>query len=267
MSRLIPRTAVSSFSTSTDLVRLATAAAASLLLSACASQPSGPDPVQQRLTELDERIARVDRIVDNQSLIQLAQRIEAQQAQLRELNGRIDELQNANEQLKRQQRDLYADLDQRLKAAPPAVAPREPVAVAPVVAAVQPAGDEQQSYTRAFDLLKNGDYAAAVTAFKQQAASFPAGALADNTQYWLGEAYYVMRDYPAAATAFEKVISGWPNSRKLADAQLKLGYTQFEQKRLAQARSTLQQVVTKYPGTDAAKLAAERLSKIPADAR
>ena len=236
-----------------------------MLLSACASQPSGPDPVQQHLAELDERVARVDRIVDNQSLIQLAQRIEAQQAQLRELNGRIDELQNANEQLKRQQRDLYADLDQRLKA--PSTAVRPEVAPPQPVAVVVPAGDEQQSYARAFDLLKNGDYAAAVAAFKQQASSFPAGALADNTQYWLGEAYYVMRDYPAAATAFEKVLAGWPNSRKLADAQLKLGYTQFEQKRLAQARTTLQQVVTKFPGTDAAKLAAERLSKIPADAR
>lgn len=239
--------------------------AAALLLAGCASQPAGPDPVQLHLTQLDERVARIDRILDNQSLVQLAQRIEAQQAQLRELNGRIDELQNTNEQLRRQQRDLYADLDQRLKSAASApVAPAEPL---PAVPMAQPAGDEQQQYTRAFDLLKNGDYPAAVAAFKQQAASFPAGALADNTQYWLGEAYYVMRDYPAAASAFEKVISGWPNSRKLADALLKLGYTQFEQKRLAQARGTLQQVVTRFPGTDAAKLAAERLSKIPADAR
>lgn len=247
------------------LAALVAAGAAGLLLAGCAAQPAGSDPVQLHLTQLDERVARIDRILDNQSLVQLAQRIEAQQAQLRELNGRIDELQNTNEQLRRQQRDLYADLDQRLKSA--ASAPAAPVEVPPTLPAPQPAGDEQQQYTRAFDLLKNGDYPAAVAAFKQQAASFPAGALADNTQYWLGEAYYVMRDYPAAAAAFEKVISGWPNSRKLADALLKLGYTQFEQKRLAQARATLQQVVTRFPGTDAAKLAAERLSKIPADAR
>lgn len=210
-------------------------------------------------------MARIDRILDNQSLVQLAQRIEAQQAQLRELNGRIDELQNTNEQLRRQQRDLYSDLDQRLKSA--AKAPPAVVETPPALPVAQPAGDEQQQYNRAFELLKNGDYPAAVAAFKQQAASFPAGALADNTQYWLGEAYYVMRDYPAAAAAFEKVISGWPNSRKIGDALLKLGYTQFEQKRLAQARSTLQQVVMRFPGTDAAKLATERLSKIPADAR
>ncbi|MCX7037451.1 MAG: tol-pal system protein YbgF [Proteobacteria bacterium] len=257
---------MSSSSTSTNLRCLA-AATAALLLTACASQPTGPDPVQQRFSELEERVARVDRIVDNQSLVQLEQRIELQQAQLRELNGRIDELQNANEQLKRQQRDLYADLDQRIKAAPAPTAQQEPASLVATPVVAQATGDEQQQYTRAFDLLKNGDYAAAVSAFKQQAVSFPTGALADNTQYWLGEAYYVMRDYPAAAAAFEKVIAGWPSSRKLADAQLKLGFTQFEQKRLAQARATLQQVVTRFPGTDAAKLAAERLSKIPADAR
>ena len=107
---------------------------------------------------------------------------------------------------------------------------------------------------------------AAVNAFRQLAAAFPAGALADNTQYWLGEAYYVTRDYDHAAACFEKVLSGWPNSRKAPDAMLKLGYTQYEQKRAATARATLQLVIARYPGTDAARLAGERLQKIAADA-
>jgi len=45
---------------------------------------------------------------------------------------------------------------------------------------------------------------------------------------------------------------------------LKLGYTQVEQKKLAAGRTTLQQVVDKFPDTDAAKLAADRLAKLPA---
>ena len=242
------------------------------LLAGCATAPAD-DPNPRRIDELDARVARIDRILDNQSLIQLAQRVESLQGEVRALNGRIEELQNANEALRKQQRDLYQDLDQRLKAAAakPAAAPVVPVA--PVsgssvsAPAAAPTGDEQAQYTKAFDTLKAGDYAAAVDAFRQLAAVFPNGALADNTQYWLGEAYYVMRDYDHAAACFETVLQTWPSSRKAPDALLKLGYTQFEQKKTAAAKATLQQVGTRFPGTDAARLAGERLQKMAAEAR
>ena len=243
------------------------------LLAGCATTPE-EDPTQKRLEDLDTRVGRIDRIVENQSLVQLAQRIDGLQAEIRTLNGRIEELQNANEGLRKQQRELYADLDQRLKAAPAAAAAVPGATVAPVAGAggatpaVVPAGgDEQSLYGKAFDTLKSGDYAAAVTAFRQLAATYPNGALADNTQYWLGEAYYVTRDYDHASACFERVLATWPNSRKAPDALLKLGYTQAEQKRFAAARGTLQQVQTRFPGTDAARLATERLQKLPADAK
>jgi tol-pal system protein YbgF len=236
------------------VLRWLAAGAACVLLSGCATS-SAEDPTEQRINDLDERVGRIDRVVSNQSLVQLAQRVDSLQNEVRTLSGRIEELQNANELLKRQQRDLYADLDQRLKAAPPS----------PVDAPVSAAGnDEQTQYNRAFDHLKGGDYAAAITGFRTLASAHPQGQLADNTQYWLGEAYYVTRDYANATTAFERVLAGWPNSRKAPDALLKLGYTQIEQKRPDVARATLQQVVSRYPGTDAARLAAERLQKLAA---
>jgi TolA-binding protein len=46
---------------------------------------------------------------------------------------------------------------------------------------------------------------------------------------------------------------------------LKLGYTQVEQKHLREARATLGQVVERYPGSDAARLAQERLQKLPSE--
>jgi tol-pal system protein YbgF len=95
---------------------------------------------------------------------------------------------------------------------------------------------------------------------------YPASALLDNAQYWIGEAYYVTRDYDQAAQAFRAVGERWPNSRKAPDALLKLGYTQFEQKHLEDARATLNGVVQRFPGSDAARLAQERLQKLPAEA-
>jgi len=60
------------------------------------------------------------------------------------------------------------------------------------------------------------------------------------------------------------VLKKWPDSPKAPDAMLKLGYTQFAQKQFPAARATLDEVTRKYPGTDSAKLAAERLRRMPA---
>jgi tol-pal system protein YbgF len=189
---------------------------------------------------------------------------------MRAQQGRIEELQNENEQLKRQQRDLYADLEKRLSASGGTVAAGSAGAAgattepATTKSAAATDNGEQAQYTRAMEALKARNYAAATEGFRSLAATYPEGELADNTQYWLGETYYVTQEYDHAAAAFQRVLSSWPNSRKVPDAMLKLGYTQVEQKKLAAGRTTLQQVVDKFPDTDAAKLAADRLAKLPA---
>ena len=124
--------------------------------------------------------------------------------------------------------------------------------------------EEQRVYGQSFDALKAGSYSVAITGFKSFLSSYPASPLAENAQYWLGEAFYVTRDFDSATGAFRNVLQKWPDSRKAPDALLKLGYTQLEQKKTGEGRATLSQLVQKYPGTDAAKLAAERLQRTPA---
>ena len=118
-------------------------------------------------------------------------------------------------------------------------------------------------YGQSFDALKAGSYSIAITGFKDFLSSYPSSPLAENAQYWLGEAYYVTHDLNSANTAFKTVLSKYPDGRKGPDAMLKLGFTQLEQKNVSEGRSTLQQVVQKYPNTDAAKRAADRLAHAP----
>ncbi len=235
-------------------MRAAIAAVALLLvLAGCATTPE-VDPVQLRLDDLDARVGRIDRIVANNSLVQLSQQIEAQQQELRQLRGRIEELQNDNAKLRQEQRDLYGDLDRRLNEAKAVAATAPPPA--------NPA-DEQSMYDRALEQLRARDYAGAVDSLRSLAAAYPNGAMADNTQYWLGEAYYVTQEFDHAAAAFQRVLTDFPNSRKAPDALLKLAYTQLEQGNAAAGRANLQQVIDKYPGTESARLATDRLSKLP----
>jgi tol-pal system protein YbgF len=118
-------------------------------------------------------------------------------------------------------------------------------------------------YAQAFDALKAGSYSVAIAGFKDFLGSYPSSPLAENAQYWLGEAYYVTHDYESAAGAFRAVLKKWPDARKAPDALLKLGYTQAAQKQYAAARATLNAVMRKYPGSDPARLAAERLRRLP----
>ncbi len=230
-------------------------ATCAIWLAGCATTPEEDPVLQGKLTDLDTRTTSIERVVQNQSLLTLAQRADQQQNELSVLRGRIEVLENANDTLRKQQRDLYADLDKRIagQAAPPAGG-------APAAGA----GADQTAYNQAFDILKGGKYTESIGAFQQFLQGFPQSPLADNAQYWLGESYYVTRDFQSAAAAFQTLLDRWPDSRKAPDALLKLGYTQAELKHTAQARATLISVSTRFPGSDAANLAAARLLQLPA---
>ena len=251
-------------------------------LGGCVSTPAEDDPLQVRIDDMDRRLGRVERVAAGQVLLEMSQRIDALQAEVRRLRGQVEVLENANEALRKQQRDLYGDLSRRLDgseggaarsqagsaggaigggstAAGGAAASTTNGAALPARGADAP----EARYGRAFDALKAANYPAAISGMRDFLAAHPDHELAGNAQYWLGEAYYVTRDYENAAAAFSGVGERWPQSSKAPDAMLKLGYAQFELKRLAAAKQTLSQVGARYPGTEAARLAQERLRRIP----
>jgi tol-pal system protein YbgF len=122
--------------------------------------------------------------------------------------------------------------------------------------------DEATVYGDAFAALKAGRYEEAVRGFQLYLTKCPDGPRADNAACWAGESHYAARDYEAAQLAFQSVLDQHPNSNKVPDATLKIGYCQYEVKAYDHARTTLKQVVTEFPGTDAARLAQQRLTKM-----
>ncbi|MGH8177458.1 MAG: tol-pal system protein YbgF [Steroidobacter sp.] len=237
-------------------------------LAGCVTTPPEEDPIVQKLTEFDGRLLRIERVLANQSLLDLSQRIEAVQAETRTLRGQLDELQHNLGRTQEQQRELYGDVDRRLAAiegsgptggvsAPPSRAGGLPV----------PEGDDRANYQAAFDLLKDGKYPEAISGFKQFLTTFPDSGLADNAQYWLGEAHYVTKQYPDALRDFRTILEKYPDSRKTPDALLKIGYCNYELKNWPEARSALGQVVQRFGDTTAARLASQRLAKMDGESR
>jgi tol-pal system protein YbgF len=248
-------------------------------LSGCASTPPEEDPVQIKLKDLDTRLARIERVMANQSLLEVSNQLEALRSDVRSMHNDVDQLSNALESGRKQQRDMYADLDQRLKnlesrgGAPPA-ASAAPTAGATAASNPAPAaagassadsGEDKTAYQAAFNLLKDGQYDRAIVAFQKFLVTYPDSSLADNAQYWLGEAYYVNKAYPEAEAAFQRVVDKYPQSRKLGDALLKIGFCRYEMKQWQSAREVLGQVVARFADTPAARLAQQRLDKMSAE--
>ncbi len=68
------------------------------------------------------RLERIERLLSNQGLVRMLQQLEAMQQEMERLRGELETQSHLLEQIKKQQRDLYADLDERLRrlqAAPP----------------------------------------------------------------------------------------------------------------------------------------------------
>ena len=275
----------------------AAACAVALALVGCATNPE-EDPVQIKLNDLETRLARIERVVSNNSLLDISNQMGNLQAELRSMHNDIDVLNHGLDTSRKQQRDLYADLDQRLKAlesrsgasagsAPggsspggtsPAGPPGSTVLLAGAASAAAAAGAgmggppasgagaaDTVSYQAAFGLLKGNQYDQAIQAFQSFLSTYPTSPLADNAQYWLGEAYYVNRSFPEALAAFQKVIDKYPQSRKVPDALLKVGYCDYELKQFRAAKDALTQVQTTYGDTPAARLAEQRLEKMASE--
>ncbi len=245
------------------------------------------------VTSLEERIRRIERLLDNEALVDMLMRIDTMETENQERQGELESLGYAIETIKQRQRDLYLDMDRRLRqlelaASKPSAPVTAPAAVMPTVSgtatAVAPslplasiattttsvAADpavERETYQQAFNLLKQGQYDKAILAFQTFLASYPSGNYTDNAQYWLGEANYVTRHFEVAGQEFRKVLELHPDSSKSADAMLKLGYTYYELSNWESARKTLEAVIARFPNTTVGRLAENRLQKMRLEGR
>jgi len=86
-----------------------------LVLSLCLLSLTGQVQAQSRakLSEVDDRLMRVERVLD-QSLLNLLQQIEGLQGEVRSLRGEVESLTNELETAKKRNRDLYKDTDRRM---------------------------------------------------------------------------------------------------------------------------------------------------------
>ncbi len=249
------------------------------LMSGCTTTvPASEDPVLIKLNELETRLVRIERVMDNDSLVALVAQMEQLKEETRQLRGESETIRHEVEGSSTRQRDLYLDVDRRLQTletgggssrsrSPAMGAAGGAAAGAAAAGGAAVAGSDRAAYQAAFDILKDGHYEEAAAQFGQFLATYPDSVLADNAQYWLAETYYVTRDFAQALPAFQAVLDRFPESRKIPDALLKVGFCHYELENWKEARAVLAQVTESHPETTAARLAGQRLARMDTEGR
>jgi tol-pal system protein YbgF len=238
-----------------------------LIFGGCAVAPPAEDPVMVKLNDLERRMQDIERVVQNQSLVNLTQQVGTVERRGDEMQGRVEELEHGLEGTAERQRQLYVDLDTRIQELEISVQARNSVNVMDGGTLTpgqlpMPGGSDRDNYQAAFELLKEQRYEPAAMAFQQFLVTFPDSELADNAQYWLAESHYVTQQFDLALSEFETVIETFPSSRKVPDALLKMGYCNYELEQWDAARASLSRVQIEYSETTASRLAGQRLQRM-----
>jgi tol-pal system protein YbgF len=209
---------------------------------------------EERLARIETLLSRIETLVQDRA-IEVAKLIDELKQDLARMRGQIEVQANKIETLDRRQKDLYVDLDARLrKLEASAQAQEKQAASAPDPLA------EGKAYEAALNQFKLGNYQSSVAAFQNFLATYPNSQQVSSAQYWIGNAYYALRDYKTAIAAQQKVLASWPESAKAPDALLNIASCQAEMGEVKAARETLQSLLKKYPGTPAAEQAKQRLA-------
>jgi len=220
----------------------------------------------------DERLGKLEAAVqDRRALLELSALIDALRQDMAKLRGQVEVLVNQTETIERRQRDLYVDLDARLRRTEQAQAKQEQAqarleqAQAQVqeklTAPEREAAKEKETYEAGLNQFKQGNYGASIAAFQGFMSSFPASPLVPSAQYWIGNAHYALRDFKSAIAAQQKLLQTWPDNAKAPDALLNIASSQLESGDVKAARESLQQLVKRYPTSPAAEQAKQRLAK------
>ncbi|MDH5665054.1 MAG: tol-pal system protein YbgF [Nitrosopumilus sp.] len=229
------------------------------------------------VADLEQRVERMERLLDSQSLVDMMLQVEQMQNELRHLRGEIESQRHDVDSMKKRQRDLYLDIDRRLRqqetGSTASIEPRQKEITAPVESSKSYdtnsgnvsdnlTANEQVDYQNALGVLKEGRYPQSIAAFNAFLKKYPQSLYAANAQYWIGEAYYVSREFKLAQGEFQKVVEGYADSTKVADAMLKIGFIHYEQAEWDQARNVLNHISSRFPKTTASRLAENRLQKM-----
>ena len=223
--------------------------------------------------EIEQIARRIDTKADDKKLNALFTDLEKLRNQLRgevaelrgqveiisnELNAaqqKVDKLNNDLANAQRREKDLYADLNQRLSK----LEPLNQIIDGVEVEVTQP---EKKQFDEADALFRKKDFARATQAFMAFLQRFPGSGYAAQAYYSLGSSYYAESDCKNAIPSLQTVVNRYPLTKRAPDAMLNIAICQDDLSDKSAARDTMEALIKKYPESSAAKTARSKLGAL-----
>ena len=237
-------TAISSYT------RIALTISLGALLSSNAWAIFSDDEARKAILEIRKSVqASQGAILDLQNQIE---KLRTENAQLR---GQIESLQKQTDDLTKNQKTYYQDLDNRLTRFEP-----QTIEVEGVTGVVQ--AGERSAYEEALNAFQNNQVKKAdsdLTAFIRKYPSSPYLPLA---LFWSGNTKYALKDYNGSINQLQTLITRFPGHQRVPAAMLTLGNANLESGKKAVAKKVLSDLIAKYPDSEAAKEAKPLVANI-----
>ena len=228
-------TAISSYT------RIALTISLGALLSSNAWAIFSDDEARKAILEMRKSVqASQGAILDLQNQIE---KLRTENAQLR---GQIESLQKQTDDLTKNQKTYYQDLDNRLTRFEP-----QTIEVEGVTGVVQ--AGERSAYEEALNAFQNNQVKKAdsdLTAFIRKYPSSPYLPLA---LFWSGNTKYALKDYNGSINQLQTLITRFPGHQRVPAAMLTIGNANLESGKKAVAKKVLSDLISKYPDSEAAK--------------
>ena len=225
----------------------------------CSSIAVAGRETDAKVDELDARVKRIERVVDNQALLSMAKRIEDLQRQVQELRGENERLAYELNSLKTRQREQYLELDSRMQGATGVAAS----SAIPVTSSSAPSNtaniqDTQRLETIPTQTTSATDSAASNTSTTVTTATttITSGTIVSSTassdaaqDYKNAFTLLKQGKYDDSIIAFETFLETYPGSKYAANAQYWLAEANYVSKRYPQALTEFSKVINQYPAS------------------
>ena len=112
------------------------------------------------------------------------------------------------------------------------------------------------------DLMRRGDNQGAIQKLREFLRKAPKSDLADDAQYWIGEAYFASKDYNRAILEFNEVLLRYPKGDKVPAALLRQALAFAELGDKVDARLVLQKLVSEHGDAPEAERGRQKLAEL-----
>lgn len=226
---------------------------AASILAALALTLTSAGPLQAADPQLEGRVARIERILENQGGSDLMLRMQQLQQEMQELRGLVETQQFELQKIQRQQRDQFLDIDARLGSTQPGGDLGDPSGMSPPGAGMGlEAGGSELKPPPGEEVTAPITAPTPATSGAVGIPSLPSPETTSGNErdaYRDGFELLKQRKYPEAIEAFNALLRNYPQGQYADNARYWLAETYYVQRNYPAALAEFDRLVQLNPGS------------------